>query len=140
MKKCPYCTGENPVDARICGFCGKEISSTKAHVIVTWTDVSSGLVEKLGVYLDGHKVGEVVILNTFAFDVEPGEHVFFVKEDFSESPRKTFLLEPGETLNLGIKSKGSSGISNLYYMFFNPKNHLLLEKLENNDSRINSRK
>ncbi len=134
MKKCPYCTAENPEDAIICGYCGKEISSPKAHMIVTWTDVSSGLVEKLGVYMDGHKVGEVVILKTLELDIEPGEHVFFVKEEFSESPRKTFLLEPGETLHLGIKSKGSSGISNLYYMFFNPKNHLVLEKLEMNNS------
>jgi hypothetical protein len=130
MKICPNCTRENPEEAAICGFCGNDLTSPKAHVIISWTDLSSGLIEKLGVYLDGHKVGDVVILNKLEMDVEPGEHIFFVKEDFSESPRKKFLLGPGEILNLGIRSKGSSGIGNLYYMFFNPKNHLVLEKLE----------
>ncbi len=134
MKICPYCTGENPEGEAICVFCGRELTSIKAHVIISWSDISSGLVEKLGVYMDGHKAGDVIILNKLEFDVEPGDHVFFVKEDFSESPRKSFRLEPGEILNLGIKSKGSSGISNLYYMFFNPKNHLVLEKLEMNNS------
>ena len=129
MNKCPHCGAEAADDAIVCMVCGKQIMTRKGSVTVAYTD-TTGLVPKLSVYMDGYKIAEVGLSEKTSFEVDPGDHIFFVKEEFSECPKKKFRLEPGETLNLRLKSKAPNSIGSMYYMFFNPKNHFILEKFD----------
>ena len=136
MDKCPHCNQAVQDGMLVCSTCGGKISPQKALITIAWKDMFTGLVEKLGLFLDSQKVDEISLMQTIQFEVEPGEHVLFVKMDFSESPKKKISIHPGETLNFAITSKGKSGIGSMYYMLFNPKNQFFLAKLDGSDEAL----